>query len=386
MRLFWGNCLTLIAIIVLASCSSYKVKIPVSKEEPLDSSNTILNVYIENSGSMDGYVFEGSDFKSDMYSYVSAIQPLMKKTNYFYINSNIIPIKDSSDQFFNDLSAQSFKEGGGNRASSELVDMMQKMLANANDRTISIFTSDCILDPGTADAMKMFKMRMVKMRALISDYLSKHEDFGIKIYCLKSSFNGNLFPPGGKPISFNGTRPYYIWVFGSNKLMGMISKKISASSLLSNIEHTVSFVNCENVPYTITKEFATGVNANGVMEIKGSKEFQIKIDFSQTLQDDAFLTNIKNYKQTSPVAVINKITKISSKNDKYTHLLDVSFKTSGSEQLYLELNKYPKWADDINDDKGTDKKRTCGIKYIINGISDAYANAPSLKINFDITE
>ncbi len=62
----------------------------------------VFNVYVENSGSMDGYVRGATDFENSVYSYLSDIQncdELCSEMNLFYINSEIhcCPLKNVDD-------------------------------------------------------------------------------------------------------------------------------------------------------------------------------------------------------------------------------------------------------------------------------------------------
>jgi hypothetical protein len=359
------------------------VKIYPDKSKQADVTSAVINVYVENSGSMDGYAMPGSQFKDDMYSYVSALSAKAKKTNYFYINSKIIPVNQQSNSFFQNLSPVAFKAAGGKRVKSELVEMMRMMLNNANDKTISIFTSDCILDPDQGYANRYFYLRQTDMRNTISDYLTKHKDFGIIIYCLESDFNGFLYPVGQAPQKVSAKRPYYVWVFGPGKLLGKLNQEVSTSNFRNGIKYSTSFVSCSSIPFTTDKAFSNGI-VNDEMDLNGNdKSFQIKADFSPSLLSDQFIEDIKNYKQSDPTITLEKILPIKG-NELYTHELTVSFNGRCSKGFFLELNKAPQWASIMSDDNGANIHKTCGIKYIIDGIAEAYKSAPALKIDFEI--
>ena len=48
-----------------------------------------VKLYIENSGSMDGYMFNGSELKDAVYSYVSGLSTHSDTTEVFFVNNNV---------------------------------------------------------------------------------------------------------------------------------------------------------------------------------------------------------------------------------------------------------------------------------------------------------
>lgn len=117
-----------------------------------------MNVFIENSGSMDGYMCNGSELKDAVYSYISKLNRNTDTTKLFFINSDIIPYKKELRGFIKDLTPQSFREAGGNRANSDIGEMLKNVLESVSDTTVSIFVSDCILDL-PQDAMDFLILR-----------------------------------------------------------------------------------------------------------------------------------------------------------------------------------------------------------------------------------
>ena len=65
------------------------VSLPVLETKP------VLNVYLENSGSMDGYVNGGAEFSSIIYRYINKIDnsgSVKDSINLHYINSQLLQI------------------------------------------------------------------------------------------------------------------------------------------------------------------------------------------------------------------------------------------------------------------------------------------------------
>ena len=167
------------------SCSNYEVSVQNTNDEKETSAKPILNVYIENSGSMDGYFSGKSDMRDDLYGYVSELKASTSGQNLFYINSTIIPIRQNTEAFFMGLNANSFKAGGGNRTHSNIIDMMKMMLSKSNSNTVTLFVSDCILDLPSVDTKTFLDYEKTSLANTFRDYKNKHKDFGVRILCMQ---------------------------------------------------------------------------------------------------------------------------------------------------------------------------------------------------------
>lgn len=78
--------LTISFVSSCTSCSNYEVSVQNTNDEKEISVKPVLNVYIENSGSMDGYFSGKSDMRDDLYGYVSELKGSTSGQNLFYIN------------------------------------------------------------------------------------------------------------------------------------------------------------------------------------------------------------------------------------------------------------------------------------------------------------
>ena len=79
-----------------------------SNSSPTLPDTVCLNVYVENSGSMNGYMCNGSNLKDAVYDYVSDLKKNTASCNLFYINSQIIPSKESLDNYIKNLTPSVF--------------------------------------------------------------------------------------------------------------------------------------------------------------------------------------------------------------------------------------------------------------------------------------
>ena len=113
------------------------------------------------------------------------------------------------------------------------------------------------------------------------------------------------------------------------------------------------------------------------------------------MQDDQILCDIENYENLNAFVNVEKIDRILAKRSLYTHLLtlivDKRELKSAGEKLSLNSLKYPDWLESVNDDSGKDvtknMDKTTGIKYIVQGVADAYkTNSELAEMRFVISK
>lgn len=391
-----NNLLTIVPMVLfcmlLSSCTSkYEVKNEHVVNAPsVNLKEVTVNVYIENSGSMDGYMLPESEFKNDLYSYISAINNEVKKTNLNYLNSAVISIPQNPESFFGNLNPASFKAAGLNRSHSEIVDMFKEMLKKMGKNTISIFASDCILDVDKGeDAKKYFENRRTTLRDTIARYLNKNKDFAVEIFSSESQFNGYLYPYQSKPIPFNGKRPYYVWVFGPKNLIGALNLKVSPyeSFRTGGIKNSAAFADCGQMPLVLSLK---GKEGNSIMIHGKKKEFDILVDMSSSLLSDKQISENGSYTYADAKASVDAVGKITDKQSAYTHYMHIKFNNASKpikQIISIPMNNEPEWAQSLNDDSiGVNTKKTYGIKYLIYAVSDVYKNASPAQIQFVINK
>jgi hypothetical protein len=102
--------------------------------------------------------------------------------------------------------------------------------------------------------------------------------------------------------------------------------------------------------------------------------FSVNADLSGFLLNDSYLLNEANYQLSNNDFELSISKALSNTND-YTHSLNVSSDHVKKGTVTIKLkNSVPQWVEDVNDDDGSIcvAGKTYGIKYIINGIYEAY--------------
>ncbi len=406
--------------IVLFGCKNDTTKTNRARKASVDTLvstiNTIVsfNVFIENSGSMDGYISQPSEFKDVIRSFTSDI-PTYFNTNpgFFFVNSNgtceALPKNSTPDysKFITDLSPANSKlkfSPGSNSSIDNIIDFCTKDMKDK----VSIIFSDCILsykgtkEDGAKSAQANIKMFMSKK--------IKTENLSTIVIKFNSKFQGKYYNEsnGGKAIQIPTVinRPFYALVFGESKTLNYLLSKVnfkkysgyeSSYTLLSNNKNNSpnSIITYENKIGSF--EFVKPASEMKIVKAetkKGSSDFQFSINanLNEMPFENDYLTNVNHYSVNENFKV-KSIEKSDNANG-YSHLL--TFYTNDLKQvsnLTVGINyAIPKWIDltgsDVDDNPmdSTQQKQTFGFKYLMMGVSEAYiANNDSLQFKIPIS-
>lgn len=376
----------------LYSCGKKKIEVSSSPVvSSIKTDNPILKVFIENSGSMDGYMCDGSQLKDAVYDYVSDLNRSTDTTLLYYINSNIVPYKGNLTSYIKDLNPDSFRKAGGNTANTDLGSIIASVLETVNDSTVSIFVSDCILDLPSKDALKYLTNCEIRIKDEIINTQKRMPDLGVEILKLTSDFSGKYFYPNGSvEVLKDVKRPYYIWIFGDKNYLAKLNSVVPFSQLIKyDLSGIVAFSNQSAVPFDI---FNNGLTSKTIIASRGDYQVTLQADFRTTLQPDGIVQNKKNYTFNNSKIIVDGIYPILDPKSNYTHFIKFTIpKGTNIAQDCLTFNSpnLPSWVSESNDETGMNIQenlnKTTGIKYLIQGIADAYKNEKvSTTFNFNV--
>lgn len=366
-------------------------------------SKPIINVYVENSVSMDGYVKGTTEFEQAVYSYLSDIKisGLAETFNLNYINSEILVQPNELSDFIDKLDPDNFRLKGGNRGVTDISNILKDILNETTSSSISIFVSDCVFSPGRGRSADEYLLnQQIGIKNSFATILIVR-DFAAIVYRLKSKFEGPYYNKIDQPNNINAQRPYFIWLLGnSNYLKELISKvdknRMKGSGVLNSY---IIFKKCENLNYGIqhSPKIGSFVLIDKTHIEKAQKDsdkkqfmFSVGVDYSSLLLDDVYLTDPNNYNISDPnfkIEVTKSITGL------YTHTLKLHSKSNiiNSTNIKIQLlKKFPKWVNDFNDNEGADinvpgaMDKTYGIKYLIGGVYDAYTFKDTVYTEFNV--
>lgn len=370
---------TLFAGILLQSCSSGNIEVssnPVKVKE--NKTKPTINVYLENSGSMDGYMCDGSQLKDAVYDYLSEINGYSKTIRLNYINSCVIPFKGSINQYIKTLTPASFHAAGGNTSSSDMATMITTIIEQLDDSSVAIFISDCILDLPVSDSQKFLSNAQIAIKNAINEGRKRVPDLGVEILRLSSDFSGKYFYPNGQIDTLsNVKRPYYIWIIGKNSLLAELNKNVPLTDLEKHgFENMVAFNRKVEIPFDIKNK---SLASQSITPANGNYTTVIRADFGATLQPETEIQNAKNYSFTNDMIKVESVKPIVADKNQYTHYITFNIPASmtiAEERLSFEMPGVPKWVREYNDETGKNindnLEKTTGIKSLIGGVADAY--------------
>ena len=368
-------------------CSSNHIKVEWEKVEATKRTNDSidLRVFVENSGSMDAYMCAGSNLKDAVFDYVSDLKKSSSTCNLFYINSKEIPYKGDLQSFIKDLTPQSFAKAGGNRANTDLRKIIETIMSSHNEKSVTVFVSDCILDI-PENAIDFFVKCQVSIKNIFNDAISKNPNLGVQILKMESKFDGYWYCGKNSQILSDAKRPYYIWVSGDKRLLTKLNKLVPVSDIYGGIKEYCAFSGKQAISFDIERNTYV-VNHTGKINV------QILANLNESLQSDLTIKNISQYKSSNPAqSSIISVEKITDATSIYSHVIEVCIsnpETVKEETITFSYPYLASWVQASNDDTGADVEsnmdKTTGILYLIRGIAEAYKTSTDFgSISFNL--
>ena len=182
----------------------------------LKTAKPVVRIYMENSGSMNGYVTTNSQFKNALGHLITKADGFYSGTRLNFINQGIFhtPMCDDLDNFVLNLNPASMQVG--NTSSTDINKIFKMILDHTSRDTISVLVSDCMYDVdnvGNLLSAAATSTTGTFMKAIRRARDDKHEFATVIMQCM-SEFSGNYYE-GNQAIACNGQRPYYVIVMGN---------------------------------------------------------------------------------------------------------------------------------------------------------------------------
>ena len=434
MKVFYRFTILLTIISLITACGGRGTRRGASSEEQITTPGTTvvatnvdtdvadtpvkeykINVYLENSGSMNGFINQNSEFQDAFQRLTALLKHHYEESNLSmnYINTKIHPRPKPTNVDLLDFAEQLVKpqqfKSVGNVGSTDLNNIIDMILKEIENDEISILVSDCIYSisgSGTTTSM----LATCKNKTF-SHFLTKSKtftDLSTLIIAMNSSFCGNYWdykhPSGAASQVLNCSRPYYICVFGSSSAVNNFNEKISVEELngyadrllLTTVDKISLAYNTLSTSYKAGQFRMRAENTLSDLRKSGDGGCGLTINNNMTNMPmtDVEKMNVSNYETSnlnySVTAVIpiednmpgiNPNDRATINRIKATHILCVS--NSGPlspTNLQIKVkNTLPTWVsnqssiDDtqigVDDDE---QAKTFGLEYFVKGMFDAY--------------
>ena len=341
-----------------------------------------IKLYVENSGSMDGYMFDGSELKDAVYSYVSGLSTHSDTTELYFVNSDVYSVKAPLQDVINAMSPAAFHRSPGNKANTDIADIFKMVLMQMEENSVSVLVTDAILDL-PAGSTVFFLTKQTQIKSIFENYLKENPNFAIEIFRMSSRFNGKYYFTGGSVVLSNQQRPYYMFVMGDKQTLSAANGIVAKSQIQHGVENYYAYSSYTEVPFVVMNKKKKEHDGQFDIRLQDRAVPVIaKVDLQYTLHDEDIMKEPTLY----DIAFGDDSIKIKSikelpKEPEYTHELTIILPENadeGSVNIYFCPPPYPHWLDDANDDLSdvsvATTMKTTGIKYIVEGISDAFAS------------
>jgi hypothetical protein len=382
-------------------------EINTSTKEKKENKISHVSFFIENSGSMFGYVNGSSSFVNavnDMAQFSSLVKA-GTEFSYFLVSGSghdfkTYPLGNDPNTLKAQLNIKHFRKPSS--GSSDLNRMFAMALHKAVSDSISILISDGIYavnkadDPQKALATEGITTRTTFINRLMED------DIQTLVLKMNSNFRGKFYP--GSEFSeeiIDHQRPYYIWVFGRSDLLN----EFLSEDRLNNLQGFNDIARFQKMKMHEVKYKAIGFENSGLRPVLGkinelevvrsssrtssAASLSIAVDFSGIDIPSSYLEDVRNYEIAdgyqidgvlSSAVFPSKLTTryLNNLGQVTTHVIQISsINTAQLGLLDIKIKvKDPEWIleSSSNDDhplKGN-STQTFGFSTLMKGISEAY--------------
>lgn len=387
--------------------ADHKAAVTANSSMPEVPTVKMLNIYVENSASMDGYVVNGGDLSVLVEDYINQLGHCgirIKNRQYCFINSKIIPISQSSKEFANKIQPTQFKKSGGNRGTSDLADIFDKVVPRSGD-TLCLLVSDMIFSPGDGkNADDYIKRQCNRIKETMRNV---DDDVSVLLYRFEGKYNGTYYDKQDRRSPFNdGVRPFFLCAIGSDEVLqqlrrieGKLSVPIKNKCIITHHADGVDYAIVPNGNgYKVARNNNHAIIGAKLSKGKGHTRnagqpkltIEMMVDFSKLLCNEKYLLDTSNYVTNNTHYRVVGIRKV--EHPRFSHVLQIETNSNNSATIRVSLkNEMPGWIYHFNDNKGLAAKptdsvqRTYGLKRMVEAVFDAFTNDKSTICDMEIS-
>ncbi|MGL5889438.1 MAG: hypothetical protein ACRC3B_06110, partial [Bacteroidia bacterium] len=180
-----------------------------------------VNVYLENSASIEGYVKGTTQFENALYALLSDLKHSQFCTdlNLSYINSQVTGQVQNAgdkelDEFIRKLEPEDFRKRGGNRTASDISSVMETALNSVDETHAALLITDAVFSPGkkNPDAAEYLTNQKVRLKGMFQSRLMQQKrPVSVLFLRLESEFTGTYYDRYNDKHELKACiRPYYL--------------------------------------------------------------------------------------------------------------------------------------------------------------------------------
>ncbi|MEM2139134.1 MAG: hypothetical protein QXM96_03195 [Candidatus Woesearchaeota archaeon] len=412
---------TILIIYLFSGCSHSSKKENISKNIKSISINNI-NIILENSGSMAGYL-NGSKFKNNITGLIAELDKInsnnnknlsVKNLNFYTFSDNMNLYQFSGNAF--EFCDKINKKGLAIGKTSPTDDFIKILVDSSKKGNIDILITDLVI------AKKDFNAdNLIQSKFNIIFNSAKNKNLGTLIYRFTSDFIGKYYPVKGASFSINKPvdRPYFVFLIGPKDELNSLREYLNNSNIFKP-ENEINFgldLNPHNIEIlNLSNRIGNWRFKDGVFYNSKQKNNNLKFTIAFNLTNyPSFLSQPETLKKyisiQSPsleVSSFNLFDNYSFRNKYHkkekqkwldnTHFLELNISqiNASSNQLFIGLKKFPQnWINDFSTDNdaslnNNNNLKTYMLNHIINGIENAYHDFSSndyyFKLNYSLNK
>lgn len=375
-RIIWVVALSVI-LSLFESCGRQTKTKAIEEQEPQYCQ--IVNIYVENSGSMKGYFSGNSQIKNIIKDYYDRIDESKSEGDTITLNFINTKIENSSEgitEYLRDCQSKCIA------AFTKIDDILSMAMEGINDSTVNIVISDYCFESDNSS----FQMARSGITGLFTKRLKTESNLSVAIIKYMSDFNGKYYPGG---ITNRKPMPFYLWIFGNEKQV----KNIVTAPIQSPNCGVLILQPLQNIPPSIITKKARMVEDNSIIVKEWDKDRNrnaitysttIELNLSKIILPKEDICNTNNYFITEGYW-IESIKE--QKNEIYAYRVLTNKPSPGVISIEYTLKELPEWVEKSNfTGTGIPKdSTTLGVKYLIGGVYDAYHNLSNKLFETKIT-
>lgn len=394
-----------------------------------------VNFYLERSGSMIPYDSPKGrgEFKDAIMSLLNVLPQDNDSTGcdgvrLFVVNDGVYEYPKTFREFITDKNIFETTRGIGDASFTDFGKILDSLFCHAQDNDISILASDMIYstqDVGVVNTEKIFSEAKAMTQTIMKE---SGKGKSVVLVKLNASFVGTYYPynrPSG--VNYNGTRPYYLMIVGSDASMNRLMteskyQKFIQFTELNGYEQMMLFCgnNCYSPYYSLVqndrdtkgrmrtdRKHNEGEGIHAVTDVEtdrntGELQMVVALNMGNMFIEESYLSNPANYsiKADDKVDIVSiapiQHSDITQNNrdvmDKATHRMVLNMeKFTHDQEITISLrNQFQQWIiesssdDDSHPDAGNPQfaSTTFSLRYLMQGIYDSYANQKKDELNY----
>ena len=375
-----------------------------------------MHLYMENSGSMDGFVTENTEFKDALEHLLIMLNDKYGTPSISFINNQIydtLGIDKGITHFCRQLTPKAIHLG--NTGSSNINDIFRMILNKTDNNTVSVLVSDCVYSIKGNNAQSLLaNQKNLTQNAFMEALKKNNGDLATIVLQCSSKFNGYYYDMNDKEIAYQGRRPYYIIFVGKSAYIkdlyakmnftkedyvGLLNSYTMTSKGISLDEKNSSIITDDNLLANVDR-IKPDNRELGIESIttRGGSSFTIAVgvDAGSFFLDSSYYLDKNNYKVEPSTVKVKSVGKIDKQSAAFgdcasfskPYYLQLEGTNQPSEISVSMIYNIPSWvysSSTDDDSHGVPAKNvTFGISYMMEGINAAFKEKNPLKTIFNL--